>query len=390
MAVYGWGNWKDAGRTGALVRFRNLDAHPKLYIGPWEHCQYTGVLDGQQTSFDMVAEHLRFFDRWLKGIDNGVSDEPPIYYVTLNAPQEKEWRFTPEWPIPGNKSTDYYLSSEAGKGSLQLSAPQAAEAKDDYTADYDVNTKPSKSHDRTPEEGLTYTTEPFTADAEITGHPLVHLWVSSTATDADIFLNLEDVDASGKAEVVSDQRLRASLRSLNDPPFDNGGLPWHRSYKEDEQKLVPGTPVEMVMDLLPISRVLPPGHRLRLTITCAAPGAAFFKPTPAYQIGIWHDATHKSFVTLPFHVHPYVYQGTAKINLAATKYSGPADLYVASQSTYLNFGGKWMKWSSTRAAQAQQTERTYSSPLGTLNVTTKKDAATAASKGISFEGTAKY
>jgi len=384
MAVYGWDNWKDSARTGALARFRNLNTHPKLFIGPWGHCQASGELNGRQTSFDMVAEQHRFFDRWLKGIDNGLADEPPIYYATVNAPRDREWRFTPQWPLPGNRNVDYYLGMATGKGSLRPSAPQAASDKDDYTVAYDVTAK------NIDEKGLTYTSEPFAADTEITGHPLVHLWVSSTAADADVFLNLEDVDANGKSEVVSDQKLRASLRSLNDPPFDNGGLPWHRSYQEDVQKLVPGTPVEMVMDMLPISRVMQAGHRLRLAITCAAPGADFLKPAAGYQIGIWRDVAHKSFVTLPFHVRPYAFEGTAKVTIAGKEYNGPADLFISPQTAYLNVGAKWLKWTSVQAVHTEQTVSVYTGATGTLKVTTKKDAAKVVGKGFAFEGTAKY
>ena len=238
----------------------------------------------------------------------------------------------------GEKREDYYLgaSEEAGAlhGALREQAPTVASAKDNYIAAYDVTAT------NIDEKGLTYTTAPFSTDAEITGHPLLHLWVSSSVTDADLFVYLEDVDASGNTTVISNDRLRASLRSVNNPPFDNGGVPWHRAYAQDVQKLIPGAPVEMVFGLLPVSRVFLAGHCTRLTITCAAPGAEFLKPSPAYQVSIWRDAAHKSSLTLPFHVRPYAFQGTAKLQTAGFEYNGPAALYLGSQAAYLNLGGE--------------------------------------------------
>ena len=388
MAIYGWDNWQDAGRGGALVRLWNLNRHGKLYIGPWGHCQINGALNGRLVSFDMIAEHHRFFDRWLKGIDNGIANEPPIYYVTVNAPADEEWRFTPQWPVPGEKRVDYYMyageNTEAGRGALQTSAPQAAQAKDEYTAAYDVTNKTID------EKGLTYTSAPFTADTEITGDPVVHLWVSSTTTDADIFVYLEDVDPSGNSTVVSDERLRASLRALSDPPYDNGGRAWHRSYLQDAQQLVPNFPVELVLNLLPLSRVFPAGHRLRLAIDCAAPGADFLKPALAYQVSIWRDAAHKSYVSVPFHVRPYAFHGTAKVQIAGVDYAGPADLYVSARAAYLNFGEKWLQWNSMRKPGSEQDRRRYSGASGTLWLTTRQETAKAASHGISFQGSAIY
>jgi predicted acyl esterase len=80
-------------------------------------------------------------------------------------------------------------------------------------------------------------------DTEFTGHPVLHLWVRSTAPDGDFFASLADVAPDGRVTPLpgtEDGQLRAFLRALNKAPYDNLGLPYHRAYKADEKPLVPG------------------------------------------------------------------------------------------------------------------------------------------------------
>ena len=90
--VYSSGAWFDPGCTGQILAFAHWGG--KLLLGPWRHCEvYGGGSDLPDGSFDWVGEHLRFFDRVLKGLDNGSAGEPPILYYTVNAPAGTEWRY---------------------------------------------------------------------------------------------------------------------------------------------------------------------------------------------------------------------------------------------------------------------------------------------------------
>jgi putative CocE/NonD family hydrolase len=293
VPVYGFSGWNDDFRKEILVAYRNLHNPGRVLIGPWGHCQNDG--------FALVTERLRFFDRYLKGIPNGIDSEPPILYYTVGAPAGTEWRQSTQWPPAGHAPVNFYLSA-----SQQLSAqkPKAGKAQDSKPVRYDAecpNRGNPLAQSCVPDGwGFTYTTAPLAADTELTGHPVVHLWISTTAADLNFFAYLEDVAPDGKVSVVTDGRLKASLRALATPPYSNFGLPYHRMFEEDRQLLLPGEAVELVFDMLPLSRVFAKGHKLRVTVTNADPREKDRQTiAPAPMVGLLRDRVHASYVTLP-------------------------------------------------------------------------------------------
>jgi putative CocE/NonD family hydrolase len=128
---------------------------------------------------------------------------------------------------------------------------------------------------------VTYTTEPLDVDTEITGHPIAHLFVSSTAPDGDFFVYLEDVDENGEALLVTEGQLRAGFAHLesNDSMILAGAkgidvkpeLPWHGFEAEDydPEIFADNAVVELAIDLFPTSWVFRKGHRIRISIACA-------------------------------------------------------------------------------------------------------------------------
>ena len=183
----------------------------------------------------------------------------------------------------------YYLGAKA----LATAAPTDARGKDRQVVDYDV------TPENMAQKGLAYETEPLAADLLVTGHPIVELWVSSTATDGDFVAVLQDVAPDGKAVSINMHgRLRASHRALGEAPYDNLGLPWHPSTQADLQPLVRGKPTLLTFDVLPISMVFKAGHRVRLVLTFAA-GTATERRKPAPTVTVYRDAGHPSSITLP-------------------------------------------------------------------------------------------
>jgi predicted acyl esterase len=281
-------NW-DEGPTkhGAFFSFNNVTTPTKLIIGPEGHCGWLAV--EKNTGFDITIEERRFFDYWLKGIDNGIMDEDPVYYYTYNAPAGSEWRSARQWPLPGEKRIKYYL----GDSSLSITEPAGSDQKDETTISYDV---PPRG--QMPSGGLIYESEPLSTDVQVTGHPTINLWVSSTAADGDFIATIQDVGPDGTAKSYNIHgRLRASMRKLTDPPYNNLGLPWHRSYEEDVVPLVPGQPTELEFDILPISMVFKAGHRIRLVINFADRTTPKLDPAP--KVSIYRDSTHMSYLTMP-------------------------------------------------------------------------------------------
>ena len=107
---------------------------------------------------------------------------------------------------------------------------------------------------------------------------------------------LEDVGPDGRSTYVTEGVLRASHRKLMKPPFENFGLPWTRSYKEDIVPL-PDRPTELVFDLLPTAKRFNAGHRMRITVT-GADRDAHKKVGTVPDLIIYRDRSHPSRVDM--------------------------------------------------------------------------------------------
>jgi len=148
-------------------------------------------------------------------------------------------------------------------------------------------------------KGFTWTTAPLATPVEVVGHPVIHLWVTSSAKDFDAMVYLEDVDSTGKSAYVTEGVLRASHRKLAPPPFDNFGLPWPRSFKEDVAPLS-AQPTELVFDLLPTAKRFPTGHRIRVTLQGADRDThVAVHPKVPPRVAVHRDVTRPSRIVLP-------------------------------------------------------------------------------------------
>lgn len=298
VPIYYLAGWYDRYVRDQLIAYRNLSNPQRLSIGPWTHTE--------SDRFDSAAEHLRWWDYWLKGIDNGVMREDPVHYYVMGAPKDRAWRSARTWPLPHEKRTAYWFGNN---GSLGTGAPRTKGAKDEFTVDSTASIAPNPrwSLEREfPElsandaKGLTYTTPPLTAPLEVTGHPVVHLWLSSSAPDADLFVYLEDVDEKGSSRYVTEGMLRASNRATADPGYNLLGLPYHRGLKSDRADLPLGQPVELVIELFPTSTLFQPGHRVRVTITGAdKANARTPEQNPPPRLTVWREEGRGSYVELP-------------------------------------------------------------------------------------------
>ncbi len=264
IAVYAGANWDEAGtKASALLMFGNVaEDRRKLIIGPDQHCRWPS--ETTEDGFPIQVEQLRFFDYWLKGIDNGIMDEPPVTYYTYNAPAGEQWRQSETWPLAEEVRTVFYLgdgvmgASAADEGSVSMSM-----AGEPHVSP--VMLVPDS-------DGLTFDTAPLESDMEVTGYPVVDLWLASDLTDADVTAQLLDVAPDGTTrsyQMVG--RLRASRRVQGQAPYDNFGLPYHTQLQADESPLVPGEPVQLQFALMPMSYIFPAGHRIRLALSVSNP-----------------------------------------------------------------------------------------------------------------------
>lgn len=288
VALYLAANWDEgATKHGAFFTFNNLTNPAKLIVGPSTHCAWTDVKN--TTGFDLVTEELRFFDHWLKGVQNGVMDEPRVFYYTYNAPKGREWAASAQWPLANERRRSYYFAAVHAMTGVPPSSPSG---KDEFVVRYDT------TPENMLETGLYYETPELSVDVQITGHPAINLWVTSTATDGDFIATLQDLAPDGTAKSYNTHgRLRASNRKIADPPYNNLELPWHPSNEADAMPLVPGEPTEISFELLPISMIVKKGHRIRVVLTFASPATPQLSPAPT--VAILRDAMHRSSLSLP-------------------------------------------------------------------------------------------
>ncbi|MGH8216987.1 MAG: CocE/NonD family hydrolase [Steroidobacteraceae bacterium] len=288
FGVYATSNWDESGtKVAAFNIFGNLPrGRVKLLVGPARHCGWQTVW--QDTGFSIVTEERRFFDYWLKGIRNGVMQEPPVTYYTYNAPPGSAWQRASSWPLPNEVKTAFYL----GEGDLGRAAPETV------GRDTTAMTPPPKADPifvNKPSGGLSYETAPLPRDIQVTGNPVMNLWLSTTGHDTDVLAWLDDVAPDGSTRSYQMfGRLRASDRALAKPPYNDFGLPWHTFRKEDARPLEPGKPTELQFALLPMSYIFPAGHRIRLTVTFSSPTA-----DSGERVTVLRGAGMASVITLP-------------------------------------------------------------------------------------------
>jgi len=173
------------------------------------------------------------------------------------------------------------------------------EGNDRFTVDYDVPDSEYFAFWAPPmaEHGLSYTTEPLNSPMTLVGYPVIHLPVSSSTPDANVFVYLDQIDSAGKEDVISFGRLALSHRKTGKAPFDTMGLPWHSGMKADVAPLPVGQKADLSIDLTPVSRVVPAGHRLRVTVTGADPrqrNLAEIRQDPAPVLTVWRGGDARS------------------------------------------------------------------------------------------------
>jgi predicted acyl esterase len=286
IAVYAATNWAE-GFTGygPPFTFNNLATPRKLILGPGKHCDWSTVLE--TTGFDIVVEELRFFDHWLRGVDNGVMREPAVTYYTYHETEKGSWKSATRWPLATEKRVPYYFEA----GSLAVEPPAHGETR--RQVEYGVTDATFWK------SGMGFAGAPLEKDMEVTGHPVAHVWLSSSASDADVVARIDDVAPDGTATYVGiEGKLRASMRALAPAPYENLGLPWHPATEASRQPLDPGKPVELVFDLMPTSYLFKAGHRVRITLQFSD-ARATAKLDPAPEVTVLTGRDFPSRIILP-------------------------------------------------------------------------------------------
>ncbi|HEX5695688.1 MAG TPA: CocE/NonD family hydrolase [Acidimicrobiia bacterium] len=196
---------------------------------------------------------LEFFDHFLKDEDNGWDRRPPVL-LNVRHVDHFEPRTATSWPLPETNWTRLYLDPDLGLGN----EPVDGEWQVSFPAMGD---------------GLTFLTEPYPTEVEITGPSAARLRISSSTEDADLFIVLRLFDPAGDEVTfqgaldphspLAHGWLRASHRRT-DPDRSTEWRPYHQH--TDREPLVPGMAYDLDIEIWPTSIVVPPGHRLGVTI----------------------------------------------------------------------------------------------------------------------------
>ncbi len=291
VPVYNLAGWFDAYPASAFRAFMGMREHAKseeirksqkILVGPWPHglsrSTRAGNVDfGPDSLIDMEALTLRWNDYWLKGIDNGIMDEPPVRIFVMGA---NVWRYENEWPLARTEYTNFYLHSQGrantldGNGTLSPKPPVGGEPANKYTYDPEdrVPTRggslsytipgvggssdlagpfDQRSNERR-DDVLVYTSQPLREDLEVTGPLSCKLYISSSAPDTDFVVKLIDVHPNGQAISFADGILRVRYRDES----------W-----EAPKLMEPGKIYPITVEMFPASLVFKKGHRIRVDIT---------------------------------------------------------------------------------------------------------------------------
>jgi uncharacterized protein len=323
------GSWYDFMNVGSIESFIGRQHHggqqsrgkQQLLIGPWLHgSSYrstgpVGEIAYPANSIFPVWDHMiRWFDHYLKGIDNGVDREPAVRYYLMGAVGKGEenapgnqWREAADWPIAA-RETAYYLHGAASgtAGGLSTGKPKGPGATT-YNSD-PANPAPisgrafpgaqdARSHEAHPDV-RTFTTEPLTAPVEWTGKVKAELFVSSTAPDGDFIVRVTDVYPDGRSILIIDGIRRARFRDS-----------W-----EKETFMKPSEVYKVAFDVGWLSQVFNKGHRIRVSV--ASTGTPFYDVNPqtgepltyepakkvkAAKQTVYHSGSHVSRIIAPVH-----------------------------------------------------------------------------------------
>ena len=324
------GGWYDVFAVGTVRNFVGMRANggspaarngTKLVMTCCGHTRAQGLIGWgpEAQTFDAALTN-RWFDHYLKGIDNGIDREPDVQLFVMVPPDRGTdgggfYLAADEYPLPQAQPIRFHLGSGGrantrhGDGTLSREAPAGPPDRFVYDpadpvptmggnlccGDFLLRGAVDQSDIELRDDVLVYTSEPLAEDLAVIGPVTVRLWASSTARDTDFTAKLVDVHIDGIAHNVLDRIVRARYR--------NGS-------KSAPSLITPGETYEYTIPLGDTATVFRRGHRIRLEVSSSnfphfdrnlntghplGQDAAMVTATQT----IFHDAAHPSYLELP-------------------------------------------------------------------------------------------
>ncbi|WP_165313543.1 CocE/NonD family hydrolase [Vibrio ziniensis] len=297
IPVYAIGGWADAYKNTVFTLLQNLSVPKKGLVGPWAH-KYPNIAY-PNPKMDYVAESVRWWDKWLKNIDNGIDEEPELNYFLQNGAKPKTdydaregcWVAESSWPTLKTDTKTWYLASQRLTEKTEDSYPVDICSPQQVGLDggrYCVGIRLDMEHpddQRIDDSGsLIFDTAPLLDAMPIAGQIEAKLALSSSTPHANVIVRVSDVHPTGEVTKITHGILNLT----------------HRDSHEFPELLEPGKIYNVNIALNHIAYVVPKGHKVRVSVSTA------------YWPLIWpcKDNTTltvvcaKSSVTVPFNSAP--------------------------------------------------------------------------------------
>ena len=309
VPAYNAGGWYDIFLQGNIDMFTGLQehgagearGHQKLVMSATAHGELSGSVKYPAEAAQLPENaQMRWFDRWLKGEDNGIDREPAVRYYMMGA---NEWRTSGSWP-PAHTVSRYYLTDS---GKLSLTLPPAGARWSGYT--YDPRNPvatlggnnlflPKGPVDQRPASGradvLKFETPPLAASVDIVGPVTADLWVATDAEDTDFMAKLVDVYPDGYEALVLDQAFRLRYRESLEKPV----------------RAAKNMPYRITVNLWSTALRFLPGHKIAIHIASSnSPRferhSNTWEPVDSYERAavahnrVYRDREHPSALLLP-------------------------------------------------------------------------------------------
>ncbi len=320
--------WYDIFLDGSIRNFMGLRERAaddrarsgqRIHLTPWHHVPWAPMVSGWDFGDEARSRindwQLRWFDYWLRGIENGVPDDPPVRIFVMG---ENRWRDEREWPLRRAETAAFFLHSQGTANSLSGDGTLSRERAGDEEPDifmYDPRSPtlsfggrsccrytispmgPADQRQAEIHNGvLVYTTPPLPRDLEVTGPVSAVLFAATTARDTDWTVKLVDVYPDGRAINVADGILRARYRNSLSTP----------------QLLNPGEVYEYRVDIGSTSNLFGAGHRIRVEVSSSnfpgydrnlntgnGLGDEWIADCEVATQTVFHDANRPSRIVLP-------------------------------------------------------------------------------------------
>ncbi len=294
IPAYIGGDWACYGihLPAAFRSWEKLNVPKKMIVGPPVY------LD--RPLYQLQHEAVRWFDYWMKGINTGIMDEPPVRAFIMNTNQ---WKEGDDWPFPETKFTPFYIHEG---GLLSEHEHWSYEGSDSFEDSPWMR------------GSVKYTTPPLVEDTEVVGPIMLKLYGATTDPDVNWIISLLEIDSEGNERLLTKGWLKGSHRELD----MEKSKPWEpiHTHRKSEP-LTPGEIYEFDIKLVPTGNLFKAGSRIAVKIRCVDDepknpleliGTGSLARTGVSRVTVFHNEDYPSYLLLPI----------TKGNLLNTYFSG--------------------------------------------------------------------